>query len=93
MPLTFSCYGRLHPQTEVALDTIARVAARRRGLGNHRLLLRRARGRIGVAIWRRAAAMIRSCLPQPADEEIGLLCGEWPDESASELASDKEDKD
>ena len=91
MPLTFSCYGRLHPQTEVALDTIARVAARRRGFGDHQLLLRRAKGRIAVAIWRRAAAMVRSCLPQPTVEEVGLLCGKWPDDSASELGSDMED--
>ena len=73
---------------EAALDTIARVAARRRGLGDHRLLLRRAKGRIGVAIWRRAAAMIRSCLPQLTAEEAGLLFGEWSDGSASELDSE-----
>ena len=90
MPLTFSCYGRLHPQTETALDTIARVAARRRGLGDHRLLLRRAKARIGVAIWRRAAAMVRSCLPQLTSEETGLLLGEWADGSESEPGSDDE---
>ena len=44
MPLVFSCYGRVHPQAEATLDTIARVAARRRGLGDHHLLLRRAKG-------------------------------------------------
>ena len=46
IPLVFSCYGRVHPQAEATLDTIVRVAARRRGLGDHHLLLRMAKGRI-----------------------------------------------
>ena len=79
-PLVFSSFGRLHPQAHADLEAVARTAARRRGLGDHKLLLRRAAGRIGVAIWRRAAAMVRSCLPQPSAEEIALVYGMDPAE-------------
>jgi hypothetical protein len=51
-------------------------------------LLRRALARIGVAIWRRAAKMVKSCLPQPMPEEIGLLFGEWPDDSSGSDSDD-----
>ena len=78
MPLVFSSYGRMHPQAQANLETVARTAARKRGFGDHRLLLRRATGRIGVAIWRRAAAMVRSCLPQLSAEEAALAYGEDP---------------
>ena len=44
-------------------------------LGDHKLLLRRALGRVGVAIWRRAAAMVRFCLPIPMVDEVSLLFG------------------
>jgi hypothetical protein len=72
------------------LEDIARSAARRRGLGDHRLLRRRAMARIGVAIWRRAAKMVRSCLPEPAPEEIGMLFGEWAGDSAPGSSSDED---
>ena len=77
-PLAFSCYGRLHPDAELTLDAMARKAARRRGLGSHRLVLRRAQVRIGVEIWRRAAKMVLTCLPQPSEAEAALLFGEDP---------------
>jgi len=80
VPLVFSSFGRLHPQAQSTLETVARTAARKRGLGDHRLLLRRATGRIGVAIWRRAAAMVKSCLPQLSAEEVALVHGNDPAE-------------
>ena len=86
IPLVFSSYGRLHPVAAATLESIARRAARRRGLGDHKLLLRRALGRIGVAIWRRAVAMVRSCLPQPTVEEVALLFG--PDATVEDVVED-----
>ena len=80
VPLVFSSYGRMHPQAQAILETVARTAARKRGFGDHRLLLRRATGRIGVAIWRKAAAMVKSCLPQLSAEEIALAYGNDPAE-------------
>ena len=68
--------------------TLARVAARRRGLGDHHLLLRRANVRIGVAIWRRAAAMVRSCLPQPSNEDVTMIFGLDPAADPDDAASD-----
>ena len=74
-PLVLSAFGRAHPEAESVLHTLAVRAARRRGLRDHRLILRRARVAIGVAIWRRAAAMVHACLPKLAAEEEALLFG------------------
>ena len=57
------------------LQAIAKRAARRRGFADHRLLLRRALTGIGVQIWRRAAAMIRSCIPAGSQEAVALAYG------------------
>ncbi|CAE8601449.1 unnamed protein product [Polarella glacialis] len=62
-PLVWSCWGREHPDTTAALTQLARQAARRRGASDYRPLLRRARARIGAAIARRAAGMLRACMP------------------------------
>ena len=62
-PLVWSCWGREHPDTTAALTQLARQAARRRGSSDFRPLLRRARARIGAAIARRAAGMLRACMP------------------------------
>ena len=62
-PLAFSAFGRVHPDATVLLTSVAQRAARRRGLGDHRSILRRAMAKVGVQIWRRAAAMVRACLP------------------------------
>ena len=43
VPLVFSCYGRAHPESAVALERIAAQAARRLGVRDRRGLLRRAR--------------------------------------------------
>ena len=65
-PLTWSCWGREHPDTTAVLTQLARRAARRRGVASHAPLLRRARAGIGAALARRAAAMLRACLPAGA---------------------------
>ena len=62
-PLTWSCWGREHPDTTAALTALARRAARRRGLPSHAALLQRTRAQVGAALARRLAAMLRACLP------------------------------
>ena len=75
-PVVFSCYGRLHCGGETTLSIIAQKAGRRMGVGDSRPLLRRAKAAIGVAIWRRAAAMVRACLPELSEESLGILFGD-----------------
>ncbi len=77
-PMVMSAYGRWHPDSLVTMEAIARRAARKRGFLDHRLLLRRSLASIGVLVWRRAAAMVRSCLPKPTAEEMALLFGHDP---------------
>jgi len=62
-PLTWSCWGREHPDTTATLTQLARQAARRKGYSDHMGLLCRTRAQIGAALARRAAAMLRACLP------------------------------
>jgi len=76
VPIVFSCYGRLHPDPAVEVERIAQQAARRMGVGDHRALLRRAHLGMSVAVWRRAAAMARSCLPTLSKESLAVLFGE-----------------
>ena len=77
VPMVLSCYGRWHPESAVTLERVCRQAARRLGIADHRPLLSRAHAAAGVAIWRRAVAMARACLPRlaPADCDA-LLSGE-----------------
>ena len=75
LPVVFSCYGRVHPDSRNVLERIAGQAARRLGVQDGQLLLRRARASIGVAIWRRAAAMARACLPKLSPQSAALLLG------------------
>lgn len=67
-PITFSCYGRPHPDSVLLLRTFGRRLARRKGTEAH-IEERRLASRLGVEIWRRAARMLRQCLPATADEE------------------------
>ena len=62
-PLVWSCWGQEHPDTTAALTAMARRAARRHGVPDHAPLLRRARAQVGAALARRAAAMLRACMP------------------------------
>ena len=76
IPMVISCYGRWHPESAVTLERVCVQAARRLGLADHEPLLRRARAAAGVAVWRRAAAMARACLPRPSAAELALIFGE-----------------
>ena len=64
-PLVWSCFGREHAETTTALVTIARRVARRQGLADHRPVLNRIHAAVGVALARRCARMVHSCLRQP----------------------------
>ena len=64
-PLVWSCFGREHAETTTALVTIARRVARRQGLADHRPVLNRIRAAVGVALARRCARMVHSCLRRP----------------------------
>ena len=59
-----------------ALEHIARQAARRIGVTNHRPLLRRAHAGISVALMKRAASMARACLPKLSKESVQLAFGD-----------------
>ena len=85
-PLTFSAFGRAHPEATAILTNVAKRAARRRGLPDHTLLLRRAQVKIGVQLARRAAKQVLACLPRLTAAEAGLLhgadpCGASPDDA------------
>ena len=77
-PLTFSAYGRPHPEVSAIMTTIAQRAARRRGIANHEEILRRAQVKVGVQIARRAARMVLACLPRRSASEAALLFGADP---------------
>ena len=74
-PLTFSCYGRVHPECCSVLRTLAHGAARKRGLLDFRGLLSRIHRNRGVASWRRAAAMVHNCTSSINESQRNLLNG------------------
>ena len=75
IPLAFSTFGRIHAEAFTILEHICIKAARHRGLHDHQLLWRRFQVNLGVAIWRRAAAMVQSCLPVLTESALDLLFG------------------
>ena len=70
-PLVWSCWGRPHCDASAAVHSMAAAAARRRGLGDARALASRVSGLVGVHIWRRAAAMVATCVPAAASSDLG----------------------
>ena len=72
-PLTFSSYGRRHQTTSFIMEKAAILAARSRGLSDHRSLLRRWHCTVSTEIWRRAANMVLSCLPRLGSDAQQLL--------------------
>ena len=92
-PMIWSTWGRAHPETQVMLESMAIIAARRRRLRDHRLILRRVKCAIGVQLARRAARMMFSCLPQLSDEEVSTLFGGCAIASASEMAGRPEPRE
>lgn len=75
-PMVWSTWGRAHPESLLILENLAMQAARRRGLRDHRLLLRRVRSAIGVQLMRRAVRMLHACLPRLEAAEMQLLLGD-----------------
>ena len=75
IPLTFSCYGRAHPETLHILEKLSARAARKFGMTDHRPIFRRTLARIGIAIWNRAAEMIQLCSTTLSKDELTLLFG------------------
>ena len=73
--MVWSAFGREHPETSAMLEALAVQAARRRGLQDHRLILRRARCAIGVRLATRAARMVLCCMPGLTEEEVEALFG------------------
>ena len=67
-PLIWSRYGREHADTTAAITAIARRAARRQGLADHRRLLGRFRAAVGVALARCSARMVHACSRRPPEQ-------------------------
>ena len=74
-PLIWSAWGRAHPETDIVLHNLARQVARRRGLRDHHMILRRTRAAVGVQLMRRVARMFLSCVPHLEDAEATLILG------------------
>ncbi len=78
-PITFSCYGRPHPDALRVMQAFGRRLARRKGTEAH-IEERRLAARIGVQIWRRAARMLHQCVPDSApgeaEADLAPLCSE-----------------
>ena len=87
IPLAFLSHGRTHPEAMAVFTSVAQRAARRKGLGDHQLLLRHALSGVGVQIMRRASAMVRSCLPQASDEVAQLFGDDASDVSSESWTS------
>ena len=85
-PLTFTTFGRCHPEADQILDFDARNAAKKYGSLDHTLILRRCKMAIGVALWRRAAAMVRMCMPPLDSACLALVYGGDPASTADPAA-------
>ena len=72
-PVIWSSWGREHADTTAVLTELAKRAARRRGLADHRPILARARRGIGIAIVRRAARMVHACQARLDKRQLALL--------------------
>ena len=66
-PIVFSCFGRPHADAKQLIRSMAKRLARRRS-SEAAVEERRLAGRLGLQIWRRAARMVRRCLPASADD-------------------------
>ena len=74
-PLVFAAFGRLHSECSLILESLARCAARRRGLRDHRLILSQTHASIAVILVRRAVHMVRHRLPSVHEEDVDLMIG------------------
>ena len=74
-PVAWTCWGRPHADAQAAVHSMSLAAARRRGDVDARDIERRARGAVGVQIWRRAAQMVSACLPRAHPDPARVLPG------------------
>ena len=72
-PLAWTCWGRPHTDAKAAVRSMSLAAARRQGDVDADDLERRARGAIGVQVWRRAAQMVAACLPRKNPDPARVL--------------------
>ena len=63
--LIWSSWGRPHSEASDCVAWASNQAVRIRNLPCHRVVQRRWEAAIGTEVWRRAVAMLRSCMPQP----------------------------
>ena len=72
-PLIFTAYGRRHPSATKMLQHAAMTVARQRGYASASGLKKHWERQLAAEIWRRAARMVKACLPkwQPASRDGG----------------------
>jgi hypothetical protein len=63
-PLTFTAYGRRRPDATNILHYAATAVARQRGGSSAIGLQKHWQRQLAAEIWRRAARMVRTCLPR-----------------------------
>ena len=97
-PFVWSTWGRAHPEAQVMLRALSVQAARRHGLRDHSLLLRRTRAAIGVQLMCRAVRMLRACTPFLREAEERMLFSElegnsfeWPRQRVVRLMAGESD--
>ena len=78
-PMIFTAYGRRHPSATNMLNHAATTVARQRGYANAKGLRRHWERQLAAEIWRRAARMVKACLPtwrpsrdEEEDEDVGV---------------------
>ena len=81
-PMVWSTWGRCHPEAQKILSDLAKVAARRHGNRDLRVLLRRTQTAIGVQLVRRSVSMLNACLPNEEYAHETLLAGQSDDAPA-----------
>ena len=76
LPATASCDGRRYPCVNRFLLQVSHAAARRKGLDSQIAFYRRWCREVASEVWRRAARMVRACMPRkPAVTEYQLAVG------------------
>ena len=81
-PFVVSCWGRLHPDALQMLRNLAKRLARREGRSSQRVHLDRLLARVNVEVMRRAARMVRDCLPRGDSADDGAFVEAGPGTSA-----------
>ena len=64
MPMIYTAYGRRHPSATKMLKHAATMVTRQRGQANAIGLLSHWHRQMAAEVWRRAARMIKACMPK-----------------------------